>query len=315
MIRTLIFGAGAVGTLLGGLLSSVGHPVTFIGRRWNTEGIREKGISISGKWGEQTVGAQTAFESLRDIPSDEQPFDIVFVCVKAFDTRNAIRELKPYLSESTLVISVQNGYGNCQVIAETIGWERTLGARIITGVELTAPGTISVTVHADSVRLGHYRNEFPIQHIESLAQSMREAGIPTEATEDLEQYIWAKILYNAALNPLGAHLGVAYGALAEHESTRQIMDTILDEAFEVLHAHEIRQFWPDADAYRKDFYGTMVPATAQHFPSMLRDVQRRKPTEIDALNGAISRLGQEKGIQTPVNDTIRALLRYKEANP
>lgn len=311
MIRYLVFGSGAIGTLLGGLLASVGHHVVFIGRKGNMDVLRERGIRIRGLWGDLDVGPQAAYESVEAIPASERVFDQAFLCVKAFDTEAAIDACLPAIGESTLAISVQNGYGNCQRIAQRIGWERTLGARIITGVELKKPGEVQVTVHADSVRIGHYCREFPMAHLESIAQTLREAGVPTQATDQLEQYIWAKILYNAALNPLGAMLGVTYGALAESEHTRSIMDRILDEAFEVIAAHGIPQFWENADAYRAAFYEQMVPITAAHYPSMLRDLERGRRTEIDALNGAIAQLGREKRVATPVNDAVVSLIRFQ----
>lgn len=312
MIRYLIYGAGAVGTLIGGLLANQGHQVYFVGRHWNVEHIRTQGIRIRGLWGDCDTGPQPAYEAIADIPNDERVFDQVFLCVKAFDTESAIRDCLPAISESTCVISVQNGYGNCQTIANAIGWHRTLGARIITGVELSEPGSINVTVHADSVRLGHYLNDFPMRHLESFAITLSEAGVPCQATDRLEQFIWAKILYNAALNPLGAMLGVTYGALAEDAETRAIMNDVLDEAFAVAHAHEIPLFWDSPEAYRQAFYDQMVPVTAAHFPSMLRDVQKGRRTEIDYLNGAIVRLGAEKGVSTPVNQTMTRLMHARE---
>ncbi len=313
MIRYLIFGAGAIGTLIGGLLAGAGHQVTFIGRKWNVEGIRNNGIRIQGVWGEHTIPPQPAYESVEQIPESARNFDQVLICVKAFSTAEAISACKPLLNESTLVISFQNGYGNCQLIAEHIGWHHTLGARVITGAELRESGMIHVTVHADSVRLGHYYRDFPMQHLESIALTMKEAGIPIEATEQLEQFIWAKIVYNAALNPTGALLGVTYGQLAENEETQQVMKHIVNEAFSVTKAHGIKQFWDSADEYLEAFYQKMIPPTAAHFPSMLRDLEKKRRTEIDVLNGAISKLGKEKQIPTPYNDTITSLIRFRES--
>lgn len=314
MIRYLIFGAGAVGTLLGGLLAHAGHSVVFVGRKWNVDGLRKQGIQISGVWGDYEITPQPAYESIPDIPTNQRNFDQIFITVKAFDTLQAIQTCLPIIQENTRVISCQNGFGNCQIISDEIGWHRTLGARVITGVELPEPGIVRVTVHADAVRLGHYKNEYSPDQLESITNPMREAGIPIEVTNQLEQYIWAKILYNAALNPLGALLGVKYGDLASHEHTRSIMNRIIEEAFAVTTQNGIRQFWPNAAEYQNDFYQKMVSPTAAHFPSMLRDLQKGRQTEIDALNGAISRLGKETKISTPVNDTIVSLIHFREMN-
>ena len=314
MNRYLIFGAGAVGALLGGLLAKDGNPVIFVGRKWNVDAIRQKGIQISGIWGEHQTGPQSAYESIDDIPNDCRNFDIVLFTVKAFDTQEAIRKCLPVIHDRTVVVSCQNGYGNSQIIAEQIGWERTLGARVITGVELTQPGIVSVTVHADAIRLGHYANQIPMDRLESIAQPLQKAGVLIEATDRLEQYIWAKILYNAALNPLGAMLGVTYGDLANNPATRSVMDKIIEEAFAVTDRCGIQHFWPTAKAYKESFYNQMIPPTAAHFPSMLRDLQKGRRTEIGALNGAVCRLGKEKQVPTPVNDTITSLMNFREKN-
>ena len=314
MLRYLIFGSGAVGTLLGGLLAQAGHHVVFVGRRWNVDGIRSKGISISGIWGNHHTSPQLAFESIGDIPINQREFDQIFICTKAFDTDAAITACLPVIQEATWVISFQNGYGNCQKIAEKIGWRRTLGARVITGVELPEPGTIQVTVHADAIRLGHYHNQFPMNQIGSIVLTLREAGVLAEPTDQLEQFIWAKILYNSALNPLGALLGVTYGNLGGHAETRAIMSEIIEEAFAVTQTHGIKQFWANPKDYLLAFYEKMVPPTAAHFPSMLRDLQKGRRTEIDALNGSIAVLGKQKNIATPVNNTITSLLHFRESH-
>jgi len=313
MLKILVFGSGAVGTLVGGLLAKSGHVVTFIGRETNVHAIRSTGIHISGLWGEHTIPPQPAFESVEEIPQNQRQFDWILITTKAFATEDAIQVCQPLVSEATFVISCQNGYGNCQLIAEQIGWHRTLGARVITGVELKQPGMINVIVHGDDMRLGHYHNELPMHVIESIALTMKEAGVPLQATDQVEQYIWAKILYNAALNPLGALLGVTYGELADEQHTRDCMNTIIEEAFQVTEAHGIKQFWDSADAYKDAFYHQMIPPTAAHFPSMLRDLERGKTTEVDAITGAVSFLGKQKNIPTPVNDTLTSLIHFRES--
>lgn len=313
MNRYLIFGAGAVGTLLGGLLAQAGHSVVFVGRSNNVEHIKQEGIQIQGLWGNHQAAPQPAYESIKSIPISERDFDQIFICTKAFDTANAIDSCFPVINKFTKVIPFQNGYGNCQIVAERIGWKQTLGARVITGVELKSPGQIEVTVHADAIRIGHYLNQWGMKDLEAIVQPMQEAGIWVEATDQLEQFIWAKLLYNAALNPMGALLGVTYGNLAENDSTRQVMEQIVEEAFMVTQSHEIEHFWPGPQEYLEAFYNQMVPTTAKHFPSMLRDLERKKRTEIDAINGAIATLGQERNILTPVNDTIISLIKFRES--
>ena len=219
-----MFGSGAVGCLVGGLLAKAGHRVTFIGRERITQALRDSGLLISGVWGDHKVtGPLKAYESVCQIPKDAGPWDWVLVTTKSFDTAVAVQELRPLTSRIGFCISLQNGLGNLETIAGVMGWEKTLGGRVITGVEIPEPGHILVTVHADDIRLGHLRRQVSRPILEEIASVWREAQIPTSATEDLEQFIWAKVLYNAALNPLGALLGATYGQLADHEPTQSIL--------------------------------------------------------------------------------------------
>jgi 2-dehydropantoate 2-reductase len=123
--------------------------------------------------------------------------------------------------------------------------------------------------------------------------------------------LWAKVLYNAALNPLGALLGVPYGRLAEDPDARATMDEVIDEAFAVATAAGVQLRWPAAAAYREVFYGRLVPATAEHRSSMLQDLERGRPTEIDALNGWVAGRGAELGVAAPVNATLARLIRAR----
>ncbi len=285
------------------------------------QAIRTQGLAISGIWGEYEVPRNAnAFERVADVPTDLNP-DIVLIATKSTATAQAIDACRPIVGPETYLCTLQNGIGNLEIVAETFGWPRTLGGRVITGVEIDAqapdsptdrPIAIRVTVHADDIRLGHPRQTLDRSLLEGIAETWREAGIPVQATGDLVKYLWAKLFYNAALNPLGAILGVRYGDLAAREGTRQTMDRIVAEGFAATHAHGIEHFWPDADSYLKAFYGEMVPKTAGHFPSMLRDLERGRLTEIAVLNGAIVRLGEEAETDVTTNRTIMEMIAFLE---
>jgi 2-dehydropantoate 2-reductase len=128
----------------------------------------------------------------------------------------------------------------------------------------------------------------------------------------LEAALWAKALYNAALNPLGALLGVHYGALAENVESRAIMDTVLDEVFAVAAAEGVELPWPNVEAYRKEFYGRLVPVTFDHRSSMLQDLERGKRTEIESINGEVWRRGRTRGISATANEVLTRLVRLRE---
>jgi 2-dehydropantoate 2-reductase len=178
---------------------------------------------------------------------------------------------------------------------------------------LHSPGSAEVTVIADDVRIGQPHDAVAPDRIKEIAALFTAAGIPTAYAANVEAILWDKILYNAALNPLGAILECMYGQLAENGATRQIMNTIIDEIFLVARARGIPLNWKSPEEYRDHFYTRLVPPTAKHYPSMYYDVKAGKRLEIDALNGAILKLGQEKGVPVPVNETITRLIRAKES--
>ena len=174
-------------------------------------------------------------------------------------------------------------------------------------------GRAEVTVIADDVRIGQPHAAVDPERVREIAAALTAAGIPTSYAENVEAILWDKILYNAALNSLGAVLECTYGRLAENAETRRIMNEVIDEIFLVARAHGISLNWTSPEEYREHFYARLVPPTAGHFPSMYYDVKAGKRLEIDALNGAIVKLAQEKGVPVPVNETVTGLIRAKEA--
>jgi len=134
------------------------------------------------------------------------------------------------------------------------------------------------------------------------------AGIPTGATDNILGQLWAKVAYNAALNPLGALLSVPYGILSGIPQTRHLMDEVIREAYAVARAAGVGMPIPSADEYIDHFYGELVPPTAAHRSSMLQDIEAGRKTEIAALNGALARIGAERAVACPVNRALTLLV-------
>lgn len=306
----LITGLGALGTVFGALLKKSGHVVFALTKTKHLSALIDRRVRVSGIWGEHEAVLDGVYDSVA--PLAGRSIDLIILTVKSYDTREAIEQVKPLVGKDTLVIVAQNGYGNYEIVSSAVGREHTLLARIIFGAKVTEPGKAEVTVIADDVRIGQPHNAVDAGRIRGIASAIKAAGIPTEYAPNVEAILWDKILYNAALNPLGAILECTYGQLAENPETRQIMDGVIDEIFAVARAHGIALNWKNADAYREHFYTRLVPPTAKHFPSMYYDVKAGKRIEIDALNGAIVKLAREKGIAVPVNETITSIIKTKE---
>jgi 2-dehydropantoate 2-reductase len=143
------------------------------------------------------------------------------------------------------------------------------------------------------------------------ARAIDESGIPCEYTEEIEKHLWAKLIYNCALNPLGALHRVHYGALGEDPALRARMDGIVREIFRVADARGVALLWEEPEEFLELFYAKLLPDTYHHRPSMLQDIEAGRPTEIDALCGIVVRYGREAGVPTPLNaelvERIRAL--------
>ncbi len=306
-MRYLIMGTGALGTVFGGLLRRAGHEVDFVGRGAHFQVLMQQGLTIDGIWGEVHQGPITVPPA-----GARSLYDVVLLCVKSFDTLAACRQSKDLVKPQGLIISMQNGLGNLETINHTCPAAITVGARVIFGARVSRPGTATVTVYADKVLLGVYPVATPPPLLYQVADHLEAAGIPTAVVPDILPYIWAKVLYNGALNPLGAILGVTYGDLAADPHTRQLLATLITEMYSVAMAKGVRLLQATATEYCRHFFSTLVPPTAAHYPSMLQDLQHGRQTEIEALNGAICRYAQELGLATPANDVVCQLVRFLE---
>jgi 2-dehydropantoate 2-reductase len=308
-MRYLVMGAGALGSVFGGLLQHSGLSVAFIGRGAHFEHITTRGLTIEGIWGEFPVGPVAPQEAV------SHRYDVILLCVKSFHTREACRRVQGWLAPQGLVISVQNGLGNLEIIAREFGPESTMGARVIFGSQIIRPGLARVTVYAEPVLVGTMAPGHPCPALARVAADLNRAGIPTVQVDNILSHLWGKVLYNCALNPLGAILGVPYGALGDNPQTRDLMQRIIEEIYQVAAAQGVPLNPAQASAYFTLFLEKLVPATAGHWPSMWQDLQAGRRTEIEALNGAICRYGAAAGVPTPYNDAVSRLVRFLEHKP
>ena len=207
---------------------------------------------------------------------------------------------------------MQNGWGNAKTFARFFAQERVYSARVITGFSRPAPNHVEVTVHADAIHVGSLFHD-DLAPLVELCAAIAAGGIPCEVTREIGKDLWAKMLFNCPLNAVGAVLGLPYGALAESEHTRPIMESIIDEVFCVMDAAGCESHWPSARDYLPDFYGQLVPSTARHNSSTLQDLRAGKRTEIDALNGAVVALGQTHRVPVPANEIFYQLLKQLES--
>ena len=311
-MRFLIYGAGALGQAIGCMLAADRHHIDLILRERFIKSVSENGLKVTGILGE-FIAPRTNYSLLASIASATKSYDFVLITTKAYDTVEAVRDIATLGDRGARIVSMQNGCGNVELLEQQFGPEKSLGARVITGFEITQPGSIAITVSADAIHVGGSRCGAIPESARTLAELITKAGHPALAVADVHQSLFAKLLYNCSLNPLGAILGVHYGALVERQETRELMDRVIEETFGVIAALGGRTPWPDAEAYKEVFYQKLVPATYNHRPSMLQDLENGKRTEVDALVGYVGRQGKRHGLSTGTCDVLAALVKFKES--
>lgn len=309
-MKILVIGMGALGTVYACFLSLAGHEVTGLSRPASRDKIKTDGVKVTGIWGEHSTKLFYMAADISELSNEK--FDMIIVTVKSFVTEEIAQQLAPLVGDNNYVFLLQNGYGNFEAAAQSIPEDKIVLGRVIFGAETLAVGESKVTVIADDVIIGSPKNLVNPELLEEFAGIFREAFIPTKVSFEIMNYIWGKIIYNSALNSLGSIFEVSYGTLAEEPITRDLMNKMIGEIFDLLRVRNIPTFFPDAQSYLANFYDHLVPLTFDHHSSMLQDLQSGRRTEIDALNGAIVELAHQSGSPVPVNEVIVAMVKAKE---
>ena len=273
------------------------------------EGLRRTGIFGDYYANPSKFGCHSTLEEIK-----ASAYDYILVCTKSFDSFEAARDLfehKTLFSEKTKIVLFQNGWGNAEAFLSFFEKEIVYNARVITGFQRTKPNEVKITVHADSIHIGSLFGA-DLSCVKKLSEAINNGDIPCEITQDVVKDIWAKMLYNCALNPLGAILDVPYGKLAEKEFTRSIMNGIIEEVFQVMTKAGYKAHCETVRDFLDIFYDKLVPSTAGHKSSTLQDIAAKKPTEIEALNGAVIKLAEKFEISVPCNSVVYNIIKFIE---
>jgi 2-dehydropantoate 2-reductase len=235
----------------------------------------------------------------------EAPVDAAVVCVKTYGTVWAADLASRILSRDGVVATVQNGLGNIETLAAKAGEDRVSLGVIYVGAEMV-DGKLSAT-GAGRVELGRPRRAASRRHLEALAEAMKAGGMTVSVVDDPWPSVWKKLVVNAAMNPTTAIFGLRNPELLEHPAGRPIADDLARETARVATAAGVAL---DPDAAPGMWHSV---ATFVNRSSMLQDVAARRPTEIDAINGAIAREGARRDVATPANEAITILVKAVEA--
>lgn len=298
-MRIAIVGPGAIGGLFGAVLTRGGLDVTLIDKRPDRAArLNETGMDIEGKGGTYHASVKAMA-----YPLAADPFDVILVAVKAYDTAAACKQFAPAVGPETTVITVQNGLGNVEILAEAFGTDRVLGGSTSQGANILAPGRIDHAGVAETT-IGEMDGTIS-DRAKRMAAAFTEAGLETAVSDNIFGLIWTKLLINVAINPLVALLRVRNGVLAEQDETLDLMRLAVTEAWEVAKAKGVRLLVNDPVAKAVE----VARKTAGNIASMHQDVRHGRRTEIDFITGAVVREGERVGVPTPYNRALTLLVK------
>ncbi len=292
--RILIVGTGAMATLFAWRLALAGSQVTLLGS-WQPglDALRRDGARLVDQRGSE----QAAPVRVAASPDECRGVKQAIVLVKSWQTERAAAQLAQCLASDGIALTLQNGLGNHEILAEALGAERVALGTTTAGATLLGPGLVkpagngSVSVQAHA-------------HLGQLPAALQAAGFTVELVQDAQALLWKKLVVNSAINPLTALLRVPNGELLQRPTARALMRALADETAAVAAAEGIRLPFEDPGALVE----AVARETAANYSSMLQDVQRGAPTEIDAICGAIVRAAQRHGITAPLNEACWRLV-------
>ncbi len=292
-----------MGSLFGGRLSLAGHEVVLYDiYREHVEAVQKNGLAIE----DAASGAvTTAHPSASADPESARGADVLIIFVKSTATEEAAAQFAPRAGRNTIVLTLQNGLGNESLIAARFGAERTAAGVTSQGATFLGPGRIR---HAGKgpthICMSDRRNE----KLAPLCAALEKAGFETHVRPDVAGLVWSKLVINVGINALTAITGQVNGKLVESEETKAIMADLVAEAVSVARARGIPLSYDDPLATVCD----VARKTGANRSSMLQDFDKRRPSEIEVMNGAIVREAAGVGIPVPVNATITRVIRAME---
>jgi 2-dehydropantoate 2-reductase len=301
-MRICVVGCGAVGSLFAANLAQLEDVEVWAYdlAREHVDAINRDGLRLTGAG--EVVGRIRATAEAKELP----PCDFGIVATKAMHTAAAIEATAGAFTRGS-VATVQNGLGNEEEIAKVV--DHVIRGTTFPAGKLVEPGHVQWDVKGDTT-LGPFEpRPAERREIERLADACTRAGLPTQAVADARGPQWRKVIFNAATNPIGALTGLTHGRVCEDPALRRLVTVLVDEGRAVATAQGIEL---DADPEDLIDHAAKPEVAYDHKASMLQDVEVRRPTEIDYLNGGIVRFGEEHGVPTPLNRAIWALVKGLE---
>lgn len=305
MAKVAIVGCGAMGSVYAALMVSAGHEVHAV-TAWpdHAAAMAESGLRVEGKSGDRTVRLASAGTTTGGIG----PCDVVIVATKAFDVAAAAESCLPLLGPETVVQTIQNGLGSPEIAAAVVGADRiAVGVVGGFGASLRAPGHVHHN-GMEMIRFGAFAG-LPRHRLEASARVWEEAGFTVKLFDDIGRMVWEKLIMNVTFSGTSVVTGLTIGGIMADENAWRVAEGCAREAVAVAAAAGVQMEVGDPIAHIRALGGKIPHAK----PSMLLDHEAGIRGEVDAINGSIPRLGRHYGVPTPVNDTVVAIVKAREA--
>lgn len=302
-MKIAIVGPGAMGCLFAAHLSKKEDVVLIDKNEQRAKFINQNGIKlegVSGNW-------QAKVKATAD-PAEAENVELIIICVKAYDTKDAVKMIKNIIKEDTLVLTLQNGVGNIEIISEIIGYDKVLGGVTNQGATLLGDGHIRHAGKGETV-IGRIDGKIPVQ-LRDIREAFNKTNLETRISRDIKGLLWSKLIINVGINALTAITRLKNGKLIEFEGTRQILRAAVTEAVKIAKRKRIKLIYDDPLAKVE----AVCEATSANISSMLQDVLRKKKTEIDFINNAIVREGESLGIPVTINSALVDLVQTIESS-
>lgn len=303
-MKMAIIGAGAMGTLFGARLAQAGNDVTMIDVVPQViDAINSRGILLDDSSGSHIIPA-----AARRAEEMETPVELAILFTKTVFSRSALKAAGTYIDSKTLVLTLQNGIGNDEILCEYVDRDRILIGVTNYPSDLLGPGHVSS--HGDGYVRFMTLNGERTSELELVERTLKAAGLNASITPDVMEAIWEKVAFNAVMNGTTAVCRLPVKGIAGSEYGISLAKHIAEEAVSVAHAHGV-------DVPMEKLWSSISDAFAhhgEHFPSMAQDVMKKRPTEIDSIHGGILAKAREKGLSVPFIETICDLVHILQSN-
>jgi len=299
-MKIAIMGSGGVGGYYGGLLAKAGQELTFIARGAHLQAIRDKGLHVKSVHGDFTVSPVKA----TDRPGEIGAVDLVLVATKTYHTEEAAQAIKPLIGDNTVVISLQNGIDAAERIGSAVGMERMLGGATWLSAAIEAPGRIGQYSQFRRIALGELDGRIT-PRAQAVASAFATTPAVVELVPNIRQMLWTKFVFISAISALGGLTRVSMGEYRHVPEAREVLAQAMAEVSAVAQACGVAL---DADIVAKTL--SFIDAAAPDMrPSMQRDLEAGRMSELESLIGVVVRLGRERGVPTPMMRLAYALLK------